>query len=309
LNYLFFEEALFSPRTFAQKVLVRLLAPLSFIYSLFATRSFVKKSLAQNKFDAEIPVISVGNLIVGGSGKTPLTAAIARFFYDRGVGKIAIVSRGYKRKSKNLIVLDEKSDFNYAGDEAILYRELLPKAIVIVSRDRKLGITKAKELGAEMIFLDDGFRHKDILKTDILIKPAPEPANNFCLPAGYYRLPKNFYKFADFIAVEGEDFNRIVKVENGAEKMILITAIARSNRLDKFLPQNVIAKYSFPDHSAFDFEHIKSLMRFHGADAILVTQKDLVKLAGFDAPIALLKLEIALADRLKTFLLKSAQKS
>ncbi|MDR2033561.1 MAG: tetraacyldisaccharide 4'-kinase [Helicobacteraceae bacterium] len=286
----FIEGLLFAPRSFAQKFLVWALSPLGKLAAFWQW----KKLNAKKPVDLEIRVVSVGNLTIGGSGKTPLIVALAKRF-----DKAAIVLRGYGRKSRDLIVLDDQSAVCDVGDEALLYRSLLERAIIIVSTDRKAGVLKAKELGAKVVFLDDGFRHREIKKFDVLIRPFPEPLNHRVLPAGCYRLPLKAYDLADFIAKEGEDFARKCEVSNPTDRMVLVTAISRAKRLDPFLPSGIVAKYAFRDHAVFDVETLKAIAKKHNADSLLVTRKDLVKLENFSAiALSVLELEMIVSDRL-----------
>jgi len=285
--YFWIEEYLFYPKP-SQKLLSYLLLPITFFYCITI---FLKNSLSKPK-DFNIPIISIGNLIVGGSGKTPLTITLAK---DRK--KVCVILRGYGRISKGLIVVSEygdiKCDLKSSGDEAMMLAKALPKALIIVSEDRKKAIKKAKDMGAKLIFLDDGYSKKDILKFDILIKPQLNQINSFCLPSGPYREPRSNYQKADLVLVEGEDFKREVKIKNKKEDMIFITAISKPKRLDPYLPQN-IQKFYFPDHYDFKEDEIRTLMIKSKANSILTTQKDAVKLErlGFELSILSLDLKI-----------------
>jgi len=283
--YFWIEEYLFYPKPL-HILLSYLLLPLTLIYCMII---YLKNSISKPK-DFGIPIISIGNLIVGGSGKTPLTIALAK---DRK--KVCVILRGYGRKSQGLVVVSEygdiKCDLSFSGDEAMMLAKSLPKASIIVSEDRKEAIKKAKEMGAKIIFLDDGYSKKDILKFDILIKPQLDQINSFCLPSGPYRETKSNYKKADLVLVEGEDFKREVKIENKRENMIFITAISKPKRLDPYLPKN-IKKFYFPDHYDFKEEEIRSLMNRSGTSSILTTQKDAVKLEKLGFELSILSLEI-----------------
>ena len=118
--------------------------------------------------DFGIDIISIGNLSVGGSGKTPLVTALASRYEN-----VAVVLRGYGRVSSGLYVVKNREkileDVSVSGDEALIYAHKLQNAIVIVSEDRKEGILKAKEMGVEIVFLDDAYSKHDIKKLDILI--------------------------------------------------------------------------------------------------------------------------------------------
>ena len=174
-----------------------ILAPLSLLYTLIVClkRLFAKPQ----KF--KIPIISVGNLTLGGSGKTPLVRALFKEF--NGEFKTCIILRGYGRKSRGLLEVALGGrilcDVRQSGDEAMEYALFLRGANVIVSEDRAAGILRAQTLGFELVILDDGFSKFNISKFDILLRPQSAPKLPFCLPFAAYRYPPFFYKFADFI--------------------------------------------------------------------------------------------------------------
>lgn len=193
---LLIERNLYDPSP-AWLVLGVILAPLSLLYTLIVClkRLFAKPQ----KF--KIPIISVGNLTLGGSGKTPLVRALFKEF--NGGLKTCIILRGYGRKSRGLleVALDGRvlCDVGQSGDEAMEYALFLRGANVIVSEDRAAGILRAQTLGFELVILDDGFSKFNISKFDILLRPQSAPKLPFCLPFAAYRYPPFFYKFADFI--------------------------------------------------------------------------------------------------------------
>ncbi len=236
--------------------------------------------------DFDIPIISIGNIIVGGSGKTPITIELASKYEN-----VCVILRGYGRSSKGLQIVslngDIKVDVTVSGDEAMLLAKSLKKATIIVSENRIEAILKAKELGSKIIFLDDGFSKYSISKFDILLKPQNEPTNNFCLPSGGYREPKSFYKKANIVLEEGKDFKRVITIkkdENIKELpsyTILLTAISKPKRLLEFLPKN-IKMISFPDHHNFTKEEILDIQNEYKDYAILTTGKDMVKLKEFN---------------------------
>ncbi len=285
--YFWIEEYLFDPNLF-QKLLSYLLLPLTLIYCLVV---YFKKLFSKRE-DFSLPIISIGNLIVGGSGKTPITIALANRYKD-----VAIILRGYKRESKGLIVVSHKKeirvDVKTSGDEAMLLAKSLPKATVIVSEDRKKAILKAKKLGAKIIFLDDGYSKKSIKKFDILIEPDLNNINSFCLPSGPYREPKSEYQYSDIVLKEGVDFQKSVKFEDKPSKMILITAISKPKRLLAYIPKT-IPFYFFEDHHNFTKEEIETLIKKHQAQSILCTSKDAVKLEKFGYKLSILELNITI---------------
>ena len=179
-----------------------ILAPLSLLYTLIVClkRLFAKPQ----KF--KIPIISVGNLTLGGSGKTPLVQALFKEF--SGELKTCIILRGYGRKSRGLLEVALGGrvlcDVRQSGDEAMEYALFLRGANVIVSEDRAAGILRAQTLGFELVILDDGFSKFNISKFDILLRPQSAPKLPFCLPFAAYRYPPFFYKFADFIPASSD---------------------------------------------------------------------------------------------------------
>lgn len=230
----------------------------------------------------------MGNLIVGGSGKTPFLCEIAKDFES-----VAVISRGYKRKSKGLIIVSKNGKIcatqEQSGDEAYLIALTLKNASVIVSKDRVAGILEAQKLGANAIFLDDGFRF-NFKKLSIVLSPKLEPFFKLPLPSGIYR--ENPFAKGDLMLKEGVDYTREVGVENASARMLLLTAIANPSRLDEFLPKGVIGKILLKDHAVFDLDAIRAEFRRTGATSLLVTRKDFVKLQQCDLPISILSLKI-----------------
>lgn len=241
-----------------------------------------------------IPIISVGNLIVGGSGKTPFTIALAS-----GYEGVAIISRGYGRKSSGLVEVSRNgkilTDVQRSGDEPMLMARSLPNASVIVSEDRHRAIELAKQNGAKLIILDDGFNRVEIKKFEIILEPA-SVKNYLPFPSGPFREFWFTEKYADVVVKEGRDFSREADVENIKPKMLLMTAISHPQRLDPYLPEGVVRKVYLPDHEYFDEAEIRKIFDECGADSILCTSKDRVKMEGFILPVSELKLKLNIED-------------
>ena len=251
----------------------------------------------QRAEDFGIDIVSVGNLNVGGSGKTPLVTALAKESED-----VAIILRGYGRESQGLYVVKDREnilvDVSVSGDEAMIYAQKLPKAIVIVSEDRKEGIKKAKEMGVKRIFLDDAYSKHNIKKRDIVIYV--DSKNSACLPAGAFR--ERLWRGKDVrVIYENIDFKRHVTLKYPTKKMALVTAIARPERLDTFLPK-VTSKHYFPDHYSFAKEELLEILEKENADSLLVTYKDFVKMQGFEIPLSLLDLDVEVDSSLIDFI-------
>ena len=276
----------FGPFTLFRRLAAWSLSPLAFLYCLVASSQF---GLRRPKPQA-VPVIGLGNLLVGGTGKTPVGIALTRM-----LPAPAVVMRGYGRQSQGTVVVSHGGQtlagLEAAGDEATLYASKSPGTTVIVSESRQAGIDEAVRLGAKSIILDDAFHHREIAKYDILLKPAKEPANRFCLPAGPYRLPFGYYRFAGTVAKEGRDFVREVTLQSPTKRMLLVTAIANPTRLEAYLPP-VVGKVFFRDHHPFSKEELETLLKTYDATSLLVTEKDRVKMEAFGIPLSLLALEV-----------------
>ena len=287
------EEYFYNPTSF-QKLLSYFLLPLSWLYcSVMYVRFRLKKVE-----DFGIKIISVGNLTVGGSGKTPLVTAFASSFK-----KSAIILRGYGRDSKGLVVVkDEKKilcDVSVSGDEAMIYAKKLPNAVVIVSEDRKPAIKKAKAMGCEVVLLDDAYSKHDIKKLDVLIDV--ETKNNFCLPSGPYR--ERLWQGKEAVVLQEDvDFTRAVTLKDQTQRMTLVTAIARPERLNKYLPQ-VVGKHYFEDHHTYTKEELQAILEADNATSLLVTFKDYVKIEHFGLPLSLLDLEVKVDDKVMSSVL------
>lgn len=287
------ERYLFFPTPF-QRLIGLLFLPFTVIYCVITAYGRISKKA----LDLGVPVISIGNLVVGGTGKTPVIIELAKRYT-----KSAVVLRGYGRDSKGLFVISDGKtileDLRISGDEALLLAQSLPESIVIVSENRIEGILKAKELGAKIVFLDDGYRHHEIQKFDILLRPKLEPTNIMCLPSGGYRDTKMMYSFANTVLQEGTDFKRKVSfykeneiIESLPENCILLTAISKAHRLLEYLPKG-IESMIYEDHHMFTKEDMEEFYKKYPKASIVTTQKDYVKLEQFNLEnIYLMKLDI-----------------
>ncbi len=249
-----------------------------------------------SKKDFAVPIVSVGNLIVGGSGKTPFVIALASRFQN-----VTIISRGYGRKSQGLVEVSRNGeilvDVEQSGDEPMLMAISLPQASVIVSEDRHRAIEFAKEQGVKLIILDDGFNRVEIKKFEILLEPQ-NIKNYLPFPAGAFR---EFYfnrTYADIIAKENDDFERVVSFDNLTERMVLVTAISNPARLDKYLPEGVIEKIYLEDHAYFDEKKLSNILEEQKASSLLCTSKDRVKMKDFKLFISEIKLKLSIQDKI-----------
>lgn len=290
---IFFEQMFFSPQWYHYPMILVLL-PLSIVYGFIM--SLRRMFTSQKNF--QIPIISVGNLIVGGSGKTPFVITLASRLEN-----VVIISRGYGRKSQGLVEVSVNGkilvDVTQSGDEPMLMAQALPKASVIVSENRELAIALAKQKGAKCIILDDGFNRVEIAKFEILLEP--EHIHNYLpFPAGAFREFWFNKKYADIVAKEGESFTRQVDFKDLRSKMLLVTAISNPSRLDRYLPEGIVGKVYLEDHAYFEEEKLKKHLSEYEAESLLMTEKDVVKIQGFKLPISEMKLKLEIKETIFT---------
>lgn len=152
---------------------------------------------------AGVPVISVGNITVGGTGKTPMTMHIAGWLRERGL-QVAVLSRGYRRHSSGYLVVSNGrqrcADAIAGGDEPALMAEMLPGVVVAVDERRVRGARHlVREFRPDVIVLDDGFQHRALGRTlDLVLLPVPELLGpRRLLPAGRWREPLRSLRRAD----------------------------------------------------------------------------------------------------------------
>jgi tetraacyldisaccharide 4'-kinase len=313
----------------------------------------------------EAIVISVGNLTVGGTGKTPMVEYIARYLKEEEF-QVAILTRGYARKSKGMRVIGlavgEQTKSGVlahleCGDEPAMMARSLPEVPIIINSDRyEGGIIAQRELGSNLLILDDGYQH---LKLDrdlnILLIDATDPFGEFEMaPFGRLREPLYAIKRADAVIVtrSHRPFDQaqtlaIVKYFCGERVPVMYAYSALTGfrhlatdqvyEAEQFsgwravvacgvgnprafiddvqqIGINVVAEHVFPDHYLFsqtELDRIDLSARQSGADMIVMTEKDAVRLEGMkfgETPIYAARLEIQTEDevRLKSLLLRTA---
>jgi tetraacyldisaccharide 4'-kinase len=165
-----------------------------------------------------VPVVSVGNLTAGGSGKSPLVReVVARLQRRVGETDVAVVSRGYRRKSTGLRVVADKQGVRLSpedgGDEPVMLAKLLPGVPVVVAERRPEAIqVAAQRYGARVVVLDDGFQHRAASRSlDIVLLDASTPPTHWqVLPAGRMREDFSALKRAGLVVVTGSAAEGIV---------------------------------------------------------------------------------------------------
>jgi tetraacyldisaccharide 4'-kinase len=185
---------------------VRALLPLSWIFGFIVwlrNRAFDAGRLKSTR--VTVPVISVGNISVGGTGKTPLVDYIAEVLLSRSK-RVAVASRGYGRESSGVVVVSDGSallaDERTGGDEPVQLAQKHPGLIVVVGERRVDAAQKAIALGAEIIVLDDGFQHRALARDlDIVVmRESISREESSLIPAGVNREPLSSLARADLVA-------------------------------------------------------------------------------------------------------------
>lgn len=241
---------------------------------------------------ASVPVISIGNIVAGGAGKTPLTRWIVDDLMSRG-RKVAVLHGGY------------------GSDEPALHRRWQPATIVIEERNRVQAAAAAFEQGADVIVLDDAFQHRRLARDlDIVLLPV-ETQSSHLLPKGPLREPESALQRADLVIVTrktatAEEAQRLAaRIHDQYQKPVAVAAIlpaepihvtgeamvvAAIARPDLLLRQlqdegvKVVGVIAYPDHHDYTIRDAAYIRRATRGLPILTTEKDAIKLVSvFDA--------------------------
>ena len=280
------------------------LQPLSWLYGVITgiRRHAYTRGVLQSLRAAK-PVIVVGNLTVGGTGKTPLVAWLASQLSLSGL-KVGIVSRGYGRSTRQPAVVHAESDWREVGDEPFLLRQLTG-CDTVVSLDRVAGARKLVDLGADVIIADDGLQHLRLARDcEIVVVDGTRGfGNGRLLPAGPLREPVSRLRDADIVVINGvSEHPSLLPEPVGALRMSLFGAEAHSvdglagplllehlrgkrahaiagignpRRFFRDLRAHGIevVEHPFPDHHPF----VAADLTFADDLPVLMTQKDAVK--------------------------------
>jgi tetraacyldisaccharide 4'-kinase len=298
-----------------------LLWPFSMIYSLV---TIVRNWLYDSGFRKSTPIpgasICIGNITVGGTGKSPLTIYIAEIL---SAFQPVILSRGYGRTTKGYRLANISDNASTLGDEPFMYTQHFGKTVpVAVAEERIIGVNKLRERFPEsVILLDDAFQHRPVKAgLQLVLMTYDRPIfRDFPFPAGNLRESRNGLNRADVIvvtkcpeSVSAEDklhfahkmgrpseevfFSSIVygnKIPlnnkhtwNDPEIVLLVTGIANPKPLRVYLEKDyTVVELSFPDHHAFTEKDIRAIQQKVATFgdrrfAVLTTEKDAVRLTG-----------------------------
>ncbi|WP_420411962.1 tetraacyldisaccharide 4'-kinase [Roseibium sp.] len=276
------------------------LAPVSWVYGLIAGRRMLQRPKAKST----LPVICIGNFVVGGTGKTPFALQLADRLKTEG-HKPAFLLRGYGGRLKGPIAVDpSKHTAADVGDEALLLAKFAP---TVIAADRPAGAAFLEKLPVDLILMDDGFQnpslHKDL--SLVLIDCAVGFGNGLCLPAGPLRAPaqKQILK-TDCLVLIGEGDRaeaaahlagrralpilhaQITVEENPALEGVKLLAYAGIGRPQKFFKSlkdkgyKVAATRSFADHHEFSEADARALITQAERDGLqlVTTAKDMARL-------------------------------
>ncbi|MEM7185071.1 MAG: tetraacyldisaccharide 4'-kinase [Bacteroidota bacterium] len=292
----------------------KLLFPFSILYDgVTAARNWAYDRGWKQSERFDLPVISVGNLSVGGTGKSPMIEYLIEFLKDDY--KVAVLSRGYKRKSSGFKLVAVNSTAEEVGDEPLQFKQKFPEVTVAVCASRREGIAQLRS-DAEVILLDDAFQHRKVKPSfSIVLTPFDDLyIDDLVLPAGNLRESSRGIRRADVVIVTkcpaNVPYARLQEIQfrlklsapqrvffssigydafiHGISESLpltylkdkpftLVTGIANPKPLTQFLNDGGFRfeHREFPDHHHFSEAEIAELK---SCEIILTTEKDFVRL-------------------------------
>lgn len=311
------------------KLVLLFLTPSAWLYSFaLRLRAALYRIGILKTFRLPRPVVSIGNITVGGTGKTPVTASIARFLLAQGY-RVAVLSRGYggSLEGQTCVVSDGLTIMLGAvecGDEPYLLASTVPGLMVVIGTDRyAAGQLAIEQLAPDIFLLDDGFQHLRLHRDlNILLQDFSRPfGNGLTLPAGILREPSSAAGRADLVIFTRAPKGATAPVDTGA-----VPCCSSSHTIADLLPLNggtpvpfsgchgqkvlafagiadpgsffaglrdegleLVRCLSFPDHVVYNRERcdeIAEAVRTSGADVLVTTEKDGVKLKGLSGEYA-----------------------
>jgi tetraacyldisaccharide 4'-kinase len=314
---------------------------LLFLLSLLnCSGSQVKNWLYNNRIltpsKAPLPVISVGSIAFGGTGKTPLAINLITYLVKHGF-KPAFISRGYKgrwEKSGGILSDGKKilAQWEDSGDEPFMVAQNIPQAGIFIGKNRLLSCQKAKSLGFELAVLDDGFQHRRLHRDldIVLYTPAAKTARREQVsslkradilllgrkvdPQSKKRITERFPEAAVFeYSVKNEGFFRLTGKQGRADeklkekKILAFCGIARPERFLSMLHEAGIKPaffFKFPDHHPYPKSSLKKIIDKYQeikAEAIITTEKDALKISDNEnlkkVPAYYLKIDLEAEDK------------
>lgn len=301
-------------------LLRKILFPFAVLYGFITSiRNFLfdKGMLKSHSFD--VPVIAVGNLSVGGTGKTPQIEYLIRLLSPNY--KVATLSRGYKRQSKGFVLADSTSNAEILGDEPFQFYTKFKNIQVAVDADRKNGIEQLlyQQERPDVILLDDAFQHRKVKAGFYILLTSYGDlfCDDFMLPTGNLRESRSGSKRADIIVVtkcpanlsldeQNEiksklqlnsdqelyfsyiDYDDSVYSEDKVLKVseienvdkLLLAGIAKPEPFFGYLQDENVECLTYPDHHHFSEKELLEINNKSKNKIIITTEKDFVRLKG-----------------------------
>jgi tetraacyldisaccharide 4'-kinase len=301
-------------------LLRKILFPFAILYGFITgIRNFLFDKDFLKSYSFDIPIIAVGNLSVGGTGKTPQIEYLIPLLSTKY--KVATLSRGYKRKSEGFILANSNSNAEILGDEPFQFYSKFKNIQVAVDADRKNGIEQllSQPIKPEVILLDDAFQHRKVKAGFYILLTSYGDlySDDFMLPTGNLRESRNGAKRANLVVVTKcpanlslEEQNKIaakLKLDSNQElyfsfidydefiysedktmkvsdiknvDKLLLAGIAKPNPFFAYLQSENDEKLVFPDHHHFTESDINDIKNKSQNKIIITTEKDFVRLKG-----------------------------
>ncbi len=264
------------------------------------------------------PVVSVGNISVGGSGKTPFVILLGELLKQRGV-RFDVLSRGYGRKSRGVMQVDPSGPSTTFGDEPLLIARRLEIPVVLGEDRYQAGLVAEGKFGPQLHLLDDGFQHRRLARDFDIVLVTPDDARDSLLPVGRLREPLASLRRADTIVltsganpanfpVEGKLIWRVrrgISTENIPSRPVAFCGIARPQNFMLQLRKAGVepaAEAVYRDHHAYTEADIRELLALRDkseAGGFVTTEKDAINLGGYFSalqPLTVVPVKMELAD-------------
>lgn len=303
-----------------------LLLPLMWLFAgISKTRRFLFRLGILSSYQSKLPVIVVGNIAVGGTGKTPFVIYLAKLLSSQGY-KVAVVSRGYGSKEDDSLpyprVINKTMDVSLSGDEPkLIYLSGQCEVVIDPNRVRAIQYIE-NNLDADVIISDDGLQHYAMSRALelVIVDQQRQFGNGMLLPVGPLREPVSRLEQVDeVIYANGDDYQ--VKVATAHQlvepsvllapgsKVHLVSGIANPQRFlqsAKDMGYHVESTNWFADHHPFKKHDFTS---YGNNDIVLITAKDAVKCQSFAlANVYVLPINAAISDTLSTRLVNHINK-
>lgn len=243
------------------------------------------------------PVISVGNLSVGGSGKTPFVLMLGELLKARGI-KFDVLSRGYGRQTHGVALVDPGGSAREFGDEPLLITRRLGVPVIVGENRHEAGVFAEQKFGPQFHLLDDGFQHRALARDFDIVLLSPEDLNDQLLPSGRLREPLTSLRRADAVVLTNDapsealplngklrwQVRRGILIKNAPSRPVVFCGIARPHNFVSQLRAagiEPIGEKFYRDHHAYSDQDVRELLEMRqqsGAAGFVTTEKDAINL-------------------------------